>query len=213
MNVLAFVRLLRPGQWVKNLLIFFPPFLAGALFHAGVLASGFVPFVTLCLASSCVYVCNDYLDRGQDRLHPRKCQRPVATGEIGLRGVMVIVSFLVLLLIPLALTQSSAEQAFLLGYLLLSLLYAFKLRNVPLVDIFCIAALFLLRLEYGGVVFAVTVSAWLFLSVLFLALFLSAGKRLHERIELATGAPAHRGSLAGYPDGFLDGIMFLTGAA
>lgn len=213
MKLLAITRLLRPRQWVKNLLLFFPPFLAGVLFREGVLLSGFLPFVSLCLASSCVYVCNDYLDRENDRHHPKKCRRPIAAGVIGFPGVLTIVSVLLLVLVPLVLAQPAREQIFIFGYLLLSLLYVAKLRDMPVVDMFCIAALFLLRLEYGGAIFAVTVSTWLFLSVLFLALFLSAGKRLNEQVELAAGANEHRQSLAGYPDGFLEGTMYLTGAA
>ncbi len=208
-----FVRLLRPGQWVKNILLFFPPFLAGTLFRDGVLASGLLPFMSLSLASSCVYVCNDYLDREQDRLHPRKCHRPVAAGKIGFRGVSAIIAVLLILVLTLSLQQPVAERWFLAAYLVLSLLYAVKLRNEPLVDIFCIALLFLLRLEYGGTVFGITISSWLFLTVLFLALFLSAGKRLNEHIELASGAVAQRVSLRGYPEGFLAGTMNMTGAA
>ena len=213
MNLMVVVRMLRPGQWVKNALLFFPPFLAGSFFKQETLIAGLLPFMTLCLASSCVYVCNDYLDREQDRFHPGKSRRPVAAGEIGLRGVIGIISGILLFLIPLALTQPLTEQAFLLGYLFLSLLYVLKLRNQPLIDMFCIAALFLLRLNYGGVIFAVSVSSWLFLTVLFLSLFLSAGKRLNECIELASMATVHRRSLEGYPDGFLAGTMSLTGAA
>lgn len=213
MKPLAIIRLMRPGQWVKNLLIFFPPFLAGSLFREGVLFAGFLPFVTLCLASSFVYICNDYLDRAQDRLHPSKCRRPIAAGEIGPKGALFLVAAMLLLLLPLLLMQPWSGRGFVLAYLFLSLLYVGKLRNEPLVDMFCIAVLFLLRLQYGGEIFYVTVSSWLFLSVLFLALFLSAGKRLNESIVLATEATAHRGSLAGYPEGFLAGTMHLTGAA
>lgn len=213
MNAIAVIRLLRPGQWVKNLLLFFPPFLAGALFRDGTLAAGLLPFITISLAASCVYVCNDYLDRDHDRHHPRKCHRPVAAGKIGFRGILTIVSVLLTLVIVLSLRQPVAERWFLAAYLMLSLLYVAKLRNEPLVDIFCIAVLFLLRLEYGGVIFNVMISSWLFLSVLFIALFLSAGKRLNERMELADGAVAHRASLKVYPEGFLAGTMYMTGAA
>lgn len=213
MTSIDVIRLIRPWQWVKNLLLFFPPFLAGTLFREGVLVSGLLPFMTLSLASSCVYVCNDYIDREYDRLHPRKRHRPVASGKIGLRGVSALVVVMLTVLIALSTRQPDSERLFLAAYLILSLFYALKLRNEPLVDVFCIAVLFLLRLEYGGVIFNVTISSWLFLSVLFLALFLSAGKRLNEVVELASGAVSHRVSLRGYPEGFLAGTMQMTGAA
>jgi 4-hydroxybenzoate polyprenyltransferase len=87
------------------------------------------------------------------------------------------------------------------------------LKHYPILDIFCIAAGFLLRLQAGGETFAVTISDWLFLSVFLLALFLGTGKRLSEKNMLGDKAVIHRKSLLAYPAGFLEGVMYLTGGS
>lgn len=98
-------------------------------------------------------------------------------------------------------------------YLLISIGYSLSWKNRPIVDLFCITAGFLLRLLAGGVAFQVTISDWLFLSVFLLSIFLSAGKRNSEQILLGEDGSRHRVALAGYPPGFLDGVMVFSGAA
>lgn len=207
------IRLLRPLQWVKNLMMLFPPFLAGTLFRDGSLKVGLLPLTSLCVAASTVYVFNDILDREKDRAHPRKKQRPVASGRVSVRQASIISACLLVMLIVLSLLQPLEQRLYLLAYMIISAAYTLALRNIPVVDLFCIAAGFLVRLQYGGAVFGVSISEWLFLSVLFLALFLSAGKRLNEQITLDSRAHEHRRSLLSYPEGFLQGVMFMTGAS
>jgi len=213
MKPLLYLQLLRPSQWLKNLMVFFPPFLAGTVFREGVLVSGLLPLVAFCLSSSAVYVSNDLLDRELDRAHPRKRHRLIAAERVGTGEAIGVILILLAGVLLLGLHLGGAERLCLLAYLLLSLGYTLKFRAVPILDLFCIAIGFLIRLQFGGFVFAVPVSEWLFLSVLFLALFLSAGKRLNEKVSLAESAGSHRRSLLGYPDGFLDGIMYMTGTA
>jgi 4-hydroxybenzoate polyprenyltransferase len=93
-----------------------------------------------------------------------------------------------------------------------SLLYSLKLKNLPIFDVFCISLGFLLRLCAGGAAFSVYISDWLFLSVFFLSIFLSVGKRFSERLNLGENAGEHRPVLATYPDGFLESAMYLSGA-
>jgi 4-hydroxybenzoate polyprenyltransferase len=101
----------------------------------------------------------------------------------------------------------------LLGYLAVAVSYTLWLKNVPIVDLFCISAGFLLRLMAGGEVFGIAVSEWLFLSVFLLSLFLSTGKRLSEKYTLGEQAASHRKTLGEFPEGFLEGTMYMTGAA
>jgi 4-hydroxybenzoate polyprenyltransferase len=98
-------------------------------------------------------------------------------------------------------------------YLTISLAYSFVLKNYPVIDLFCISSGFIIRLMAGGALFSVTVSEWLFLSVLLLSLFLSSGKRLGEKSMLGNSAGKHRKVLLAYPDGYLEGILLLTGSA
>lgn len=174
----AFLRLARPHQWLKNLLLFFPPFLSGALLQQGVLEKGIIPMVSFCLASSAAYVLNDTLDAGRDRSHPRKMLRPVASGEISPASAAVFALALAVGGVAAALCVGGEFVLFVAAYLAISLCYSLKLKDMVIVDLFCIASGFLLRLYAGGAAFGVVISEWLFLSVFLLSLFLSTGKRL-----------------------------------
>lgn len=207
------LRLLRIHQWLKNLMLFFPPFLHGTLLTQVLSPAALVPFFAFCLASSATYVCNDVIDCERDSHHPNKRFRPVAAGQISRMSAIIIACGL-LVFAMLAAWQVSVLFALLLtAYLFVAGLYSLWLKEQALVDIFCIAAGFILRLEAGGAAFQVKISEWLFLSVFLLAVFLSTGKRLSEKQRLGSGAAKHRKALAGYPAGFLEGIMYLSGAA
>lgn len=194
-------------------MIFFPPFLAGVLFESGVFSKGLVPFAAFCLASSATYIFNDVRDKDNDRLHPRKKARPIASGTVSIQNAMVLGAVLLLGSLLLSLKLSVVFIAWLVAYICLSVAYSVYLKDLPVFDIFCISSGFVFRLMAGGEAFGVVVSDWLFLSVLLLALFLSAGKRLGEKAELGSESGAHRRSLAAYPEGVLEGYMFISGSA
>jgi 4-hydroxybenzoate polyprenyltransferase len=213
MIISSHVKLLRPHQWLKNLMLLFPPFLGGVLFQQGMLLRGVIPFASFCCASSAAYVYNDLRDRENDALHPEKKCRPLASGAVSSHAAISLIVLLLLLSSASALLVSVHFLFFVMLYLLLSLLYSLKLKEFPIIDIFCISAGFLFRLEAGGEAFGIEISEWLFLSVFLLALFLSTGKRLHEKRMLGDGSGGHRPALAAYPQGFLEGTMYLTGGA
>jgi len=120
---------------------------------------------------------------------------------------------LFVLSIFLANTVSNLFLLFLLAYVAISSLYSAVLKNLPIIDLFCISTGFILRLLAGGEAFDIILSEWLFLSVFLLSLFLSTGKRVYEKILLGEDCGLHRKSLTAYPSGFLDGIMYMTGGA
>lgn len=213
MTLISYIRLLRPNQCVKNLLLFFPPFLGGVLFHPGVFSLGLLPFISFTTASSATYVLNDILDARSDANHPKKKFRPIPSGEITLSVAGGMSGFFLLLSLLLAWQVSVTFLLILLAYLVISIAYSFKLKHYPVLDIFCISAGFLMRLQAGGEAFSIVISAWLFLSVFLLALFLGTGKRLSEKKMLGDKAESHRKSLLAYPDGFLEGVMCLTGGS
>jgi 4-hydroxybenzoate polyprenyltransferase len=213
MNPKALILLLRPHQWLKNLILFFPPFLSGVLFTPGILQKGFLPFFTFCLASSATYVFNDVRDVEQDRVHPRKKHRPIANGTISVPQSTIIGLCLLVGSLLLSTQQSLVFWGWLLAYLALSFAYSTVLKNLPVFDVFCIASGFVFRLFAGGAAFGVEVSDWLFLSVLLLAIFLSSGKRLSEKIMLGALSGDHRKALKEYPEGVLEGFMYVSGSA
>ncbi len=205
--------MLRPSQWLKNLMLFFPPFLAGQIFLPGVAIRGTVPFIAFCLVSSAGYILNDLMDRHKDVLHPQKCLRPIPSGVVSLSEAGVISAVLLMSGLVSAGFISYRFLLLLAGYALISISYSLLLKSIPIVDIFSISAGFLIRLQAGAESFHVPISPWLFLTVFLLAVFLSTGKRVSESRSLGNMAGNHRASLAHYPPGFLDGTMYMTGSA
>lgn len=213
MKGLVYIQLLRPIQWLKNLMIFFPPFLGGKLLQNGLILSGLLPFVAFGFASSATYVLNDILDRQSDAHHPDKRTRPLPSGRISIVTAYVLGGCCLILGLILASMVSPPFFIILLSYIIIQLLYSSTLKHIVIFDIFCISAGFLLRLHAGGSVFNIEISSWLFLSVFLLALFLGTGKRLGEMNFLGDRAGEHRKTLTAYPPGFLEGVMYMTGGA
>ncbi len=210
---MAYLTLLRPTQWLKNLMLFFPPFLAGQILLPGIATRGVVPFGAFCLVSSAGYILNDLLDRERDIHHPGKRLRPIASGVVSLSGVSFLSALLLIGGLLLAVFISPRFLLLLVGYAAISTSYSLLLKTLPVIDLFCISAGFLIRLQAGGELFHVPISPWLFLTVFLLAVFLSTGKRLSESRSLGDMAGEHRASLALYPFGFLAGTMYMTGSA
>ena len=213
MNPSALLRAMRPQQWVKNVFV-----LVALVFAAG--ESGLalakhevVPTLLACLAfcfiSSAVYLLNDIVDVEKDRAHPKKCKRPIASGELSVS--MAILGAVVLAASSMAIAWGSTGNAsvmlVLVVYGSLNVAYSFKLKHVVLVDVFCIAAGFLLRVEAGGRAAEVEISHWAYLCMLFLALFLGLNKRRAEMQQMGIGEVQTRASLGGYSLGFLDQMV------
>ena len=210
-RVRDFVTLLRPHQWVKNLLVFiplgfgYPPERWGAHLLPAVLA-----FLAFCLTASSVYILNDVADRDVDRLHPVKSRRPIARGAVPVEQAVLLAAFLLVAGMSLAEAVSGRLLGVVLLYFANNLLYTFWLRNIPLLDVFSVAAGFLLRVYAGAVAVAVPVSVYLFLTVFFLALFFALGKRRHELLLLPDQASRHRKALRMYTVYYLDQLMLIS---
>jgi 4-hydroxybenzoate polyprenyltransferase len=213
MNISAHVRIMRPTQWLKNLMLLFPPFLGGVILRNGMFQKGIIPIVAFCLSSSATYILNDIVDAANDVHHHKKKFRPIPSGEMSKFSAAFYAGFIFITAIILGFQVSQTFLFFLLIYTAVAVLYTVKLKQIPIVDLFCISAGFLFRLEAGGVAFRVDISEWLFLSVFLLSLFLSTGKRLFEKNALGDNAGNHRKSLLSYPEGFLEGSLYLTGSA
>ncbi len=177
-----FVRLARPKQWVKNLLLFAPLFFAGKLFDISLLLTVSVAFVSLSLLASAGYALNDIKDRASDAVHPTKYKRPVASGIVSVRSASYFATLLFIASVALSLFVP-AVLPWVLAYAGLSLLYSFFLKHVPVVEMLSIAAFFLIRIEAGGVVAGVPVSNWLVLVTFFAAFFVASCKRYAESLH------------------------------
>jgi 4-hydroxybenzoate polyprenyltransferase len=211
--ILNLLKLLRTHQWLKNLMLFFPPFLGGTLFLDTNPLQMLIPFSAFCLVSSATYILNDVFDKENDRHHPDKRTRPIASGKISVASALLFATVLLICSVALAWSISGSFLVLMAAYFTVSLAYSAKLKDIALVDIFCISAGFLLRLQAGGAAFNVPISEWLFLSVFLLSVFLSTGKRLAEKQRLGDVAHHHRKALVAYPKIFLEGTMYMTGGS
>ncbi len=195
---------LRPAQWIKNLFVLAPLFLSQHLFAPGHLGRALAALGLFCLMSSSVYLLNDLHDREQDRLHPQKRHRPLASGA--LNGWMAQAAMIVLLVGSLAAGTrlGGPFTAVLAVYWLLNLAYTVWLKSVVILDVFVIASGYLLRVIGGAVAIQSRMSAWLLICTTLLALFIGLCKRRHEIVLLHKGATGHRQVLDEYPLPFLD---------
>ncbi len=213
MNKVSYLAMLRPKQWIKNLMMFFPPFLSGSLFsNSCITITGMVSFISFCFVSSALYIFNDLSDIERDVLHPLKRLRPLPSGAVTTKTAAVFSILLGVSGFALAFLVVRPLVPYLLLYATVTVAYTLWLKNIAVIDLFCISCGFLVRLQAGGAIFNVEISEWLFLSVFFLSLCLSSGKRLSELNLLGVDAIDHRSSLCGYSAGSLDAILQVTAA-
>jgi decaprenyl-phosphate phosphoribosyltransferase len=178
----------RPRQWTKNLLVFAAPLFAFKI-QPQVWGSALLSGVCFCALSSAIYLVNDLMDREVDRQHPRKRYRPIAAGWVSPRQAIAAALLLAGSSLGLAAFLNLALMLVLLTYGLIQVAYTLRLKRLPLLDICCISAGFLLRAVAGGVAAGLLLSPWFLLTVGLLALFLAIEKRKAElRLSQASGA-------------------------
>jgi 4-hydroxybenzoate polyprenyltransferase len=209
----ALVQSLRPHQWTKNLVVFAALGLSKHLFEAEPLLRSLFAFAVFCGLSGTVYLVNDIADVERDRLHPRKRLRPIASGALALPTARL---FAVLLGVAALLGAARLSPAFLgcaAFYLVLNLLYSFRLKDVVIVDVLAVSLGFVLRAVAGAAAIPVQISDWLLICTILLALFLTLCKRRHELVSLSEGAAQHRRILAEYSPYLLDQMIAVVTAS
>ncbi len=208
---LALLKTMRPRQWAKNGLVFVPLFFDGKITDLNSLARTTGAFVLFCLLSSAVYIMNDLRDLENDRQHPKKRRRPLASGELNPSfAVVIAISFVIISLLG-GFFLEPALAAVLFGYLLLQIAYNAYLKHVVLLDVMVVAAGFILRVAAGVVVINVErFSPWLYVCTWLLALFLALGKRRHELMLLGNEAGNHRAILDDYNLELIDWLIAIV---
>ena len=209
MNAMAYARLARPQQWVKNAFVLPGLIFGHALGDADKVTAALVATVAFCLMSSAVYSLNDVLDRDRDREHPDKRSRPIASGEIAPRDGILFGVALALAGLALGMVAGIAVVAILAAYALLNLGYSLGLKRVPVLDVFMIAAGFMLRILAGTIGIGIEPSRWLLLCGFLVTLFLGFAKRRAELSSLADDAGKHRPVLDAYSAPFLDAAILM----
>lgn len=181
----AYLLALRPQQWTKNLIVFAAPLFAFDL-NLSVLLRSSVAFLCFCALSSSFYLINDIADVESDRLHPVKCKRPIASGLVPIPMAWLMALLLAIVSFAAGGGLSHGLLLIIVAYGVLQVTYNLKFKRVPILDIFVIAAGFVLRASAGGVATDIAISPWFFLCTIMLALFLAIEKRKSElRLALA----------------------------
>lgn len=201
------LRLMRPLQWIKNSFVF-----TGILFSAlytdtPLLIKVILTAIAFCLVSSCIYILNDILDTQSDSRHPKKKNRPLPSGKVTIQAALILSAILGITGISLAAFVSYKVLIIIIGYVVLNIAYSFKLKHVVILDVFCIAAGFMLRILAGTVGVGIPPSKWLLLCGLMITLFLGFAKRRAEIIALAHNKGEHRKVLLNYGPVVLDEIL------
>ena len=207
------VRSARPRQWIKNVLVFAAPGAAGALTDGEILVRAIAAFAVFCLAASGTYILNDALDVESDRLHPTKRWRPIAAGVVPAGPAKVIGLALLVASVGCALALAGWPLALVVGiYVALQPLYSIWLKNIAVVDLAAVASGFVLRAIAGGGAVDLPISQWFLIVASFGSLFMVAGKRHAEHLDLGEDRIHHRSTLKEYSPAFLHYVQAVSSA-
>jgi 4-hydroxybenzoate polyprenyltransferase len=210
----AIIKTMRPKQWTKNVVVYAALIFDGKFLDPALFIRTTAMFVLFCLVSSAVYLLNDLADIEKDRAHPLKRNRPLASGA--LKPTYAVIALVVLLgfSLPAAFMLDVTAALILTGYFLLNVAYSFWLKNMVILDVFTIAAGFVLRVAAGAAVVHVErFSPWLYVCITLIALIIALGKRRAELVSLEEDASNHRAILDEYNLNFLDQLIGLTTGA
>lgn len=213
MSLRNILLLIRPRQWIKNAFVLAPLVFSKELLDAAPLFTALKALAAFCLTASSVYIINDMSDIESDRAHPEKRNRPLAAGTISRQQAYLVLGFLLICSVLLAYQMAGLFQLVLVTYFVMNLAYSAKLKEVVLLDVFIIAAGFMLRVVGGAFAIQVQVSNWIVLCTLFVSLFLGFAKRRGELLlsqEMQPGT--ERKVLTSYGVGFIDQILTIAAA-
>lgn len=175
-----YIALARPYQWYKNLVVFIAVFFSGLLFSPEPLILSILGFISLCLVSSANYIINDILDVADDRKHPEKKNRPIASGAISVTNALLYSALLLVISLGIGLLISAYFLIALVGLFALTLVYSLGLKKEPVLDIIIIGINFVIRAISGAIIIKVAISPWLIVCTFFLPILLASAKREGE---------------------------------
>lgn len=205
-----YIRLLRPKDWAKNLFLFVPLFFSGQLQHWDKYPSLLLGFVCFCCIASSLYIINDYRDIEDDKKHPEKSKRPLASGAVSKSSAIIICLLLILAGFTLAYFIKEKFLFVLSIYFFLNLAYSFGLKTIPILDIIIVSIGFVLRIKGGAVIATIGLSEWLTIMVFLLALFMTIGKRRDDVLLKQSSGIDMRKAVKGYSLEFLNVALGLV---
>ncbi len=204
---------MRPGEWTKNLFVFAGLLFGQRLTNFDAVLRSIGAFAVFCALASVVYLVNDVMDREQDRQHPRKRLRPIASGALQASTAILMAVVLAIGALGAAWGMGVRFGAVATTYVILLVLYSGPLKHIVIIDVLTIAIGFVLRVVAGAVAVEVPMSPWLLICTILLALFLGLSKRRHELTLLADGAIGHRRILQEYSPYLLDQMIGVVTAS
>lgn len=207
-----YLKLLRPKDWAKNLFLFIPLFFAREFLDQAKLVDLLFGFFAFSFIASSIYIINDYRDREDDRKHPTKCKRPLASGAVSPAAAITICAMLIMAGFAIAWVTNQEFVVVLAVYFLLNLAYCFGLKNIAILDIFILAAGFVLRIKSGSVIGHVPLSEWIIIMVLLLAIFMAIGKRRDDVLLKINSGADMRKSIKGYNLELLNVLLSVVAA-
>jgi len=203
---------MRPKQWVKNVFVFMGVIFGEIKDWEAMLWLASLAALSFCFVSSAVYIFNDFIDKDYDQKHPTKKHRPIASGKISMVESLLAMNSLFLIGFVIGSYVSLTHQVILASYLVINIIYTTKLKHVVIIDVFCIASGFMLRILAGTIGIGIPPSKWLLLCGMMITLFLGFSKRKSEILQLKSEKGEHRRVLVDYDSGFLDGLIYITAA-
>lgn len=207
------IRLIRPHQWIKSLVVLFPIFFGGALGHLESLYEGCITMIAFSFIASSIYCLNDIIDVEDDRRHPNKCNRPLASGRVSIAQgyaimiVMVILSMVSLLFLPDKCVETTGVVGF---YWVLNVAYCLFLKQHAIIDVCIVAFGFVLRILAGGIATDIRLSKWIVLMTFLLMLFLSFAKRRDDVLRMNETGEAPRKNTIRYNLTFINQAITIT---
>ena len=207
------IRLIRPHQWVKNLVVLLPVFFGGALLHIESVYAGLVTALCFSFAASSIYCLNDIVDVDDDRRHPVKCHRPLASGAISITQgyILMFLMFILSMLSTFLLRHNQLETAsVILFYWILNIAYCLKLKQYAIIDVCVVSFGFVLRILAGGYATSIHLSKWIVLMTFLLMLFLSFAKRRDDVVRMNETGHAPRQNTIRYNLTFINQAITIT---
>lgn len=204
---------MRPKQWIKNMVVFAALIFSQKLFEPHAFLISFLAFFLFCLIASSIYLFNDVIDREEDKQHPFKKLRPVASGTLSTTTAVTSAALLAIVSLGVAVLVDGWFSVILATYYAINLAYSKYLKHVVIIDVMVIALGFVLRAIGGAIIIEVEISPWLIICTTLLALFLGFGKRRHELVTMNEEAHNHRPILSEYSPYFLDQMISVLTAS
>ena len=203
-----YIRLMRPKHYIKNFLIFLPLIFSGLFLNFNNLIKTSEGFLLFCLTTSIIYIINDINDKEKDKKHITKKNRPIASGRVSVKNAVmeIVVLFIITVILFFIFKIPISSLCFLISYFVFNLGYSLGLKNVPILDILLLVSGFVIRVLYGASILSITVSNWLYLSILAISFYLGLGKR---RNEIEKNGKKSRKVLEYYSKEFLDKNMYM----